>query len=381
MKIALVSPYDYAHPSGVNLHVSALADGFTRTGHEVNIIVPSSRPHETQQNCNITTIGKPIPIRASGSIVRIPISPWHFFSHRIKKILEQERFDVIHIHEPFLPVLSTSVLHHCSNETLNVGTFHAFRNNSWGYWFWRPVLKKWAAKLDGKIAVSQPAKEFVSKYFPGDYTIIPNGIDLKRFSDQLTPIEKYSDNKLNILFVGRPEKRKGLKYLLSAYEMVKKEMPQSRLIIIGPAPSRVLKKYQEYVSERNLQDVVFTGYVSNEDLPCYYKTADVFCSPATGKESFGLILLEAMATAKPIVASNMGGYASLIKHGEEGLLVEPKDENALACALIELLGDKSLRDKMGEKGKIKAQDYSWEKVTGQVLVYYDRLLAGSSCNG
>jgi len=381
MKIALVSPYDYAHPSGVNLHVSALAENFVRMGHNVKIIVPSSRPQETQQNSNITTLGKPIPIRASGSVVRIPISPWLFFSHRIKKMLESERFDVVHTHEPLLPVLSTAVVRHCSNETLNVGTFHAFRNNSWGYWFWKPVLKRWAARLDGKIAVSQSAKDFVSKYFPGDYTIIPNGIDLKRFSDQVTPIEEYCDGKLNILFVGRPEKRKGLKHLLGAYKLLKNEMPQSRLIVAGPAPSRVLSKYQQYVSEHNLKDVVFTGYVSNEDLPRYYKTADIFCSPATEKESFGIVLLEAMATAKPIVASNMGGYASLITHGMEGLLVEPRDEKALALALIELLGDKSLREKMGEQGRLKAQDYSWEKVAEQVLAYYQKLLAGSSCNG
>ncbi|MFC2059098.1 glycosyltransferase family 4 protein [Chloroflexota bacterium] len=381
MKIALVSPYDYAHPSGVNLHVSALSEYFIRVGHNVKIIAPSSRPHETQQNGNITTLGRPIPIRASGSIVRVPISPWLFFSHRIKSLLERENFDVVHTHEPFLPVLSTSVMHHCSNDSLNVGTFHAFRNNSWGYWFWRPVLKRWAAKLDGKIAVSQSAREFISKYFPGDYTIIPNGIDLKRFSDQMTPIEEYCDGKVNILFVGRPEKRKGLKHLLGAYELVKKEMPESRLIVAGPTPSRALSQYQEYVSEHKLQDVVFTGYVSNEDLPRYYKTADIFCSPATDKESFGIVLLEAMATAKPIVASNMGGYASLITHGVEGLLVPPRDEKALALALTELLGDKSLREKMGEQGRLKAQDYSWEKVAEKVLAYYNKLLTGAPCNG
>lgn len=375
MKIALVSPYDYAYPGGVNIHISRLEENFTRMGHEVKIIATSSNPQETRKNGNVIILGKPVPIRASGSIVRVPVSPRLLFSNRIGKILEQEKFDIVHIHEPLLPALATSVLHYSSQELI-VGTFHAYRSNSWGYPFWKPIiLKRWFNKLDGKIAVSNAAMGFISRYFPSDYTIIPNGIDPQHFSNQVAPLEKYRDGKLNILFVGRLEKRKGFKYLLGAYEQVKREFLQSRLIVVGPQ-DRLSRKYQELVAKRELKDVVFAGYVSYDELPRYYGSADVFCSPATGKESFGMVLLEAMAAGKPTIASDIEGYASLVSHGVDGLLVKPEDEQALASTLLQLLRDRSLRERMGAMGTLKARDYSWESVAQRVMAYYQELLKG-----
>ena len=372
MKIALVSPYDYAYPGGVNNHIACLEERFTRMGHEVKIIAPSSNPKKTGGTENAIFIGKPVPIRASGSVVRCPVSPKLLFSDRIKKMLEQEKFDVVHIHEPMMPALAISVLHHSSKE-LVVGTFHATRSNSWGYTLWKPLLKKWMAKLEGKIAVSKAALGFIDRYFPGDYRIIPNGIDLQRFSDKVAPIEKYRDGKLNILFVGRLEKRKGFKYLLGAYGRVKKEFPQCRLIVVSP-PGRLCDKYEKIAAGRGLSDVVFAGYVSDEDLPRYYNTADIFCAPATGWESFGVVLLEAMATGKPIVATDIPGYAGLISQGVEGLLVKPRDEKALSGAILTLLKDRPMREKIGESGKKKAKDYSWDVVAQRVMDYYQYLL-------
>jgi phosphatidylinositol alpha-mannosyltransferase len=373
LKIALVSPYDYAYPGGVNNHIACLEERFTLMGHEVKIIAPSSNPQKTSESGNAIVIGKPVPIRASGSVVRCPVSPKLLFSDRIRKMLDQEKFDVVHIHEPMMPALAISVLHHSSSKELVVGTFHATRSNSWGYTMWKPLLKKWMAKLEGKIAVSKAALGFIDRYFPGDYRIIPNGIDLQRFSERVAPIEKYKDSKLNILFVGRLEKRKGFKYLLGAYGRVKKEFPQCRLIVVSP-PGRLSKKYENIANRRGLSDVVFAGYVSDEDLPRYYNTADIFCAPATGWESFGMVLLEAMATDKPIVASDIPGYAGLISQGVEGLLVKPSDEKALAGAIVTLLKDKPLREKMGESGKKKAKDYSWDVVAQRVMDYYQYLL-------
>jgi len=211
--------------------------------------------------------------------------------------------------------------------------------------------------------------EYASKYVPGYYNIIPNGVDLERFSPDVSPIERFSDGKLNILFVGRLESRKGLNYLLKAYRRVKQEIPNSRLIIIGPG-TRLRHKYEKEVKRNDLRDVVFVGYVDQGELPRYYKTADIFCSPATGRESFGIVLLEAMATGKPIVASNIEGYASVITHGAEGLLVPPKDKEGLAQALITLMTDESLRQQMGARGRLKALGYSWEHIAQRVLNYY-----------
>ena len=228
-------------------------------------------------------------------------------------------------------------------------------------------------RLDGKIAVSKPAMEFIGKHFPGHYHIIPNGIDVERFCADVPLIERFCDGKLNILFVGRLEKRKGLGYLLSAYKEVKNELPDTRLIVVGEGARR---GYEEQVRKLNLKDVAFVGYVSDEDLPGYYKTSDLFCAPATGEESFGIILLEAMAAAKPIVASAIDGYASVMSHGIEGLLVPPKDEQALAAAIIHLLSDDSLRQEMSARGRHKAEEYSWPNVAQRVMELYISLLHG-----
>lgn len=375
MKIALVSPYDYAHTGGVNIHISRLRDNFARMGHQVRIIAPSSNPSQSREDSDVLVFGRPIAIRASGSVVRSPVSPRLVFSSRIKDMLAEERFDVIHIHEPLMPTLATAVLHHASSE-VTVGTFHASRARSWGYPFWKPIcLGRWFDKLHGRIAVSDAAREFVSKYFPAEYEIIPNGIDLPHFGEDVLPMDEFSDGKLNILFVGRMEKRKGFKHLLGAYEKVKREYPECRLIVVGPE-GRAWRKYRDLAAKRNLRDVVFAGYVEYDELPRYYKSADIFCSPATDKESFGLVLLEAMAMGKPVVASDIAGYAAVASDGVDGVLVRPRDDGALARAILGLLRDKPLRESMGAMGKIKAANFGWETVAEQVMTFYENLLQG-----
>lgn len=197
---------------------------------------------------------------------------------------------------------------------------------------------------------------------------------MEHFSPKISPIDEFCDGKLSILFVGRLEKRKGLSYLLKAYKQVKQEVPDSRLIIVGPG-TRLRKKYERQVRHYGLQDVIFVGYVSYNELPRYYKTADIFCSPATGGESFGIVLLEAMAIGKPVVASNIEGYANVLTHRVEGLLVPPKNVDMLAQALLSLAANESLRQQMGAKGALKAQEYSWEQIAGKVLSYYMRVLS------
>jgi len=372
VKIGLVSPYDFAYPGGVTNHISCLEHYFTQMGHEVKVIAPASKAVPVFGD-RFIPIGKPRPIPASGSIVRITISPW--LSSRIKAVLSEENFDIIHLHEPLMPMLCTTVLR--LSNTPNIGTFHASGARPWynfGTPFGKLLLKKWFRKLNGKIAVSEPAMKYVNKYFPGYYNIIPNGVDLERFSPNVSPIDSFCDGKVNILFIGRLEKRKGLNYLLEAYRRAKQEIPDSRLIIVGPG-TRLRGKYQKQVMRSGLKDVVFVGYVPYDELPRYYKTADIFCTPATGRESFGIVLLEAMAVGTPIVASNIEGYASLVTHGIEGLLVPPKDVEMLAQALISLMADESLRQQIGARGKLKALDYSWERIAQRVLDYYIRVLS------
>ena len=371
MKIALVSPYDFAHPGGVTNHISSLDLQLTRMGHNVKVIAPASRIIKDFED-RFIAIGRPYSIPSSDSVIRIPISM--HLAPTIKEVLAREQFDIIHLHEPFMPMLCSAMVRF--SNTVTVGTFHAAEGKP-GYNWGRPIstwlIRQRLHNLHGRIAVSKPAQEYHSKYIPGSYEIIPNGIDLERFSDSVTPMERFQDGKLNILFVGRLEFRKGLNYLLNAFLRVKQEIPESRLIVVGPG-TRLRKRYERWVSKTGLEDVVFVGYVSNEDKARYYKTADIFCAPATSRESFGIVLLEAMATGKPVVATNIPGYASVVSDGEDGLLVPPQNYQELARALLTLLNDEALRKQMGARGEAKSREYSWELVSRRIMDYYLRVI-------
>ena len=373
MKIALVCPYDYAYPGGVTAHVSQLEHHFTRIGHCVKIFAPFSENKDVLSDNSIVVSSRVTPVPAGGSISRISLSP--LLPSRVKTLLREEKFDIVHIHEPVVPLLSVAAVYF--SKSVNVGTFHACHNTPRGYHFCHPFIKGAFERLDGKIAVSQPARDFVAKYLPGEYRVIPNGVDFEHFAADVPPFEQFCDGKLNILFVGRLEKRKGLDYLLGGYGHVKRQFPNIRLIVVGPGP-KLRRNYEDKINRMKLKDVVFAGRVSYADLPRYYHAADIFCAPATGEESFGVILLEAMAAGKPIIASNISGYASVVDDGIEGLLVPPKDEGALAQAIISLFSDAALRQQMGARGRAKAEEYRWERVARMVLNYYSELLVSLS---
>ena len=331
MKIALVSPYDWAHIGGVNNHILSLSNQFVQRGHRTTILAPSSKPAEEVEGDNLVLIGQPVPLPLSGSWARVSLS---FHRNRqIKRLLDDEEFDVVHMHEPLFPVPPVAALRF--SKALNVGTFHAYARRSRGYRGFRPLLKRWYGNLHGKIAVSKPAAELVARYYPGEFKIIPNGIDLAHFSADALPFERFMDGKLNILFVGRMEMRKGLRFLLAAFARLKWEYPQLRLIVVGPG--RLDAASERILGERYVEDVEVIGGVPYDDLPRYYRTADIFCSPATGGESFGIVLLEAMAAGAPVLASNIPGYAGVVDDGETGLLFEPKDEVSLANAIVSLM--------------------------------------------
>jgi phosphatidylinositol alpha-mannosyltransferase len=375
MKIALVSPYDFAAPGGVVNHISCLEQQFTRMGHEVKIIAPASKAVHTLGE-RFIRIGTPRPIPVSGSIARVTVSVR--LEAQINEAFDRENFDICHLHEPLMPTLCTTTLR--LKRTPMVGTFHASGGKPW-YTMFGPLAKwyldRWFRKLDTRIAVSIPAMEYVSSYFPADYRIIPNGVDTSHFNHNVSPIEEFSDGKLNILFVGRMEKRKGFDYLLKAYKRVKREIPQCRLIAVGPGV-RLRNKYQRRINRNGLSDVVFTGYATYSDLPRYYKTADIACFPATGRESFGIVLLEAMAVGKPVIATNIPGYASVLTEDAGGILVPPKDGDKLAEALLTMITNKSLRQQMGDMGRPKALEYDWERVAQRVMDLYVKTLNKTS---
>ncbi|OGN99275.1 MAG: glycosyl transferase family 1 [Chloroflexi bacterium RBG_13_52_12] len=371
MKIALVSPYDFASPGGVVSHISCLEQQFTRMGHEVKIIAPASKAFYTSGD-RFIRIGTPRPVPVSGSIARVTISLW--LESKIKEVFEREKFDICHLHEPLMPTLCTTVLR--LKKAPMVGTFHASGGKPW-YTMFSPVMKwyldRWFRKLDGRIAVSEVALRYVNTFFPANYQIIANGVDTHHFNNAVTPLDRFNDEKLNILFVGRLEKRKGFDYLLEAYRLIKPEVPDCRLIQVGPGV-RLRKKCEKRISRYGIPDVNLTGYATYADLPRYYKTADIVCFPATGRESQGIVLLEAMSAGKPVIASDIDGYSSVLTDGVEGIAVPPRNADKLAEAILRLARDKQLREQMGARGKPRAMQYEWSLIASKLIDFYTATL-------
>lgn len=363
MRIAMVTPYDWCVDGGVKSHIVHLAEYFRQWGHEVTIFAPASDRAKVGDECVV--LGKPRSMRVSGSVARITFS-WK--SPAVKAVLAEGQFDIVHLHEPLMPLLPYHFLRY--SQAANVGTFHAAKeggNRFYGYT--TALTRRWFRKLDGKIAVSPAAASLVSRYFAGYFNIIPNGIEYDHFARPCEPIPEFMDGKFNILFVGRPEKRKGLKYLLRAYLRIKRQHPNTRLIVVGAGD---FSRYERIM--RPIGDVVFRTYVPYEDLPRYHRSADVVCCPNTGNESQGYVLMEALASGRAVVASNIEGFAGVITSELEGLLVPPKDDEAIANAIIRLMKNPTLRHELAMRGQLHSAHYSWDNVAHRVLSYYERLL-------
>lgn len=371
MKIALVSPYDYPYPGGVTEHIAHLEEQFTGLGHRVKIIAPSSSSDEQVLAMgNILKVGGVVNIPANGSVARITLSLR--LSGRVKRILREEDFDIVHLHEPLVPALPLTVLYH--SQAINIGTFHRFGGTQMMYYYGKPILRRFFNKLDGRIVVSESAQRFVSRHFSAKYMVIPNGIDVQNFGPHVHPFRELRDGKVNLLFVGRLEKRKGFSHLLRAFVRVKRQEPNVRLLVVGPYSEKSRNRYEKFLNQHDVGDVYFTGYVSKEDLARHYRTCDIFCAPSTGGESFGIILLEAMASGRAIVASDIDGYRAVLHDGREGLLVPPQDDEALANGILHLIRNPELAAQMGRLGQAEAQQYSWERVSQRVLAYYRAVL-------
>ncbi len=373
MKIGLVTPYVYPLPGGVNEHVRFLYENLRLRGHDVRII-SSSHGLQRSSEGDVIRIGKGFSMPSNGSMGTITLSPRYV--SQVQAMLAREQFDLLHFHEPFVPFLSLVLLH--QSKSVNVATFHAYAGFSPAYELGKRTLSHYAARLHGRIAVSAAARHFVDRFFPGDYKVIPNGVDVGRFH-RAVPIARWQDGCPNILFVGRLEDRKGLPHLLKAFRLVRKTGVECRLLVVGSGPQE--REARRYVMTRGLQNVEFLGRVSDAEKAQLFKTADIFCSPATGRESFGIVLLEAMAAGAPIVCSDIHGYKGVVQRGRQALLVQPGDTKGLASALLELLSDSELRARMGAAGLVRAEQFSWESVTAKVDEYYGFVIRRLAAQG
>ena len=362
MKIGIVTPYAYPLPGGVNDHVGSLYRVLRARGHDVRIITSSHGLQKASEG-DIIRVGKGFSVPFNGSMGTITLSPTYLA--QMRAILERERFDVLHYHEPFVPFLSLVTL--TLSTSVNVGTFHAFGGLSISYEFGKRMLGHYAGKLHGRIAVSPAARHFISRYFPGEYKIVPNGVEPGRYQ-RAVPIARYRDGVPNILFVGRMEPRKGLIHLLRAFRKLQRDGVRARLLLVGTGPGE--REARRYVLTRQLDDVEFLGRVSEAQKAQLFKTADIYVSPATGRESFGIVLLEAMSAGAPIICSDIHGYRGVVRRERDGILVEPGNADALAASIRRLIDDPALRVQLSRAGEERAQLFTWERVGQAVEEYY-----------
>lgn len=363
-RVALVSPYDFAQNGGVTEHVRHLTTELRRRNIDVTIIAPTSRPELDEPG--LVSLGTIMPIPINGSIAHTTISP--VVIDEVSALLARTSFDIVHIHEPLAPMLPLSVLN--ASRSPNIGTFHASGGRSLGYAVSHPLLNWLAQRLTKRIAVSRAAASFAQRYFDGDYTIIPNGIDTGQFNVGVEPLPQWRDGRPTVLFVGRfSEPRKGFETLLTSFAEVQRAIPEARLLVVGRGDAA---PFQQQADDLGLHSIHFVGVASPADLPRYYRSADVFCAPSTGQESFGIILVEAMSSGCPVVASDIAGYAQVVTHRHNGLLVPPNNSDALAATLIQTLRDDRLRQRLAVNGPQTARQYAWGDVSEQIVDVYNQ---------
>lgn len=369
LKIGLFPLHTFAKPGGVKAHVLALNKEFRKRGFESKIIVPRRKPGE-RYGKDIKLLGTSFPFPFNGGESDFTFS---FTPGSISRLLDREKFDILHFHN--FGVHSWQILE--KSNGVNILTFHScidLKKNKFFKAFpfiltiFRKIINK---KMDGIIGIA-PFNLAFFKDFKGEEAVIPNGIDTYRFKPGIARIKKYDDGKINLLFLGRIEERKGLIYLLRAYKSLQAKFKNLRLIVVGEGSLR--EEYQDWAKFNKLRNVVFDGRVSERLIPSYYASCDIFVSPAIFGESFGIVLLEAMASGKPVVAFANRGYKRVLKGKGKEFLVRPKDCDGLAKKIEILIKDKRKREEMSEWGIREADKYSWPKIVDHILNFYQKVL-------
>jgi len=295
-------------------------------------------------------------------------------SGQVKRFLARGGFDIVHCHGMFWPEISYWAIRH--SRSVNLVTFltAGFKIHRAGSGLFRTLFSRQLAKIHGRIAISGRARQAAEPYVPGEFRIVPCGIDLRRFRPPAPGSARDPAHAHRILFVGRLDERKGVEVLLRAFPAVLKSVPDARLSIVGAGPTE--PRARRAVAELGILSAVeFLGPARPEDLPRVYAGCDVYCAPSLGGETLGIVLLEAMASGTPVVASRIPGYDETVRDGIDGVLVPPSDPDALASALVGVLTNESRRRQLAAAGLRRAQEYAWPNVTGRTLEFYRELLA------
>jgi phosphatidyl-myo-inositol alpha-mannosyltransferase len=369
MKIGIVTQSYYPRFGGVTEHVHATATELVRRGHDVRVITARFKD-ERDAGLQVERIGRNLLIPYNRAYVDYTIG-WNLKA-QLKALFRRHAFDLIHTHCPAAP--SLPLLAVAAAECPQVGTFHMTGRNRLQEFFKAPLARR-MARLGARIAVSATAAECAEHYFGGAYRLIPNGVDVDRFHPDNEPYERWqSRDKVNIVFVGRLDPRKGVDHLIAAVpKVVERTGGRARFLIVGDSYLR--NKLEAAVRPDMREHVDFIGAVAAADLPRWFATADIFVSPATGNESFGIVLLEAMAAGKPVVCSDIPGYRTVVIPDQNGVLHAPNDVDALATALSGLVEDEDHRTTLSINGRKRALEFAWPRVTDEIEAVYQSLVA------
>jgi phosphatidylinositol alpha-mannosyltransferase len=374
LRIAHVTEYYYPHVGGVSEHVHFFAREARRGGHHVDVITSNVGREGAGDATDaapgprrVVRIGRSVPVYANGSHARFTLGLR--LRAEMRAALRDGDYDVVHVHSPLVPVLPfvASLEATCPI----VGTFHAYHVRSFGYAVFRPYLRGYLNRLAATIAVSQAATLGVRHYFDVNrWRIVPNGVDTSLFTPHAPrPPELPDDGVPSILFMGRFDPRNQLPVLLAAYRRIRAAGRRARLVVVGDGPLR--HHYRRLAA--GIPDVTFVGQVRNEQRPGFYAHSTVYACPAV-QGSFGITLLESMASGTPVVCASTPGFREVVRHERDALLHGAGDHRALADALVRVLDDDTLRQRLATAGRERARGYDWTRVTGEILDVYRSVL-------
>jgi len=371
VKIGIVSQSYYPRYGGVTEHVHHTAIELRRRGHQVTIITSRFRRGEAPSDPEVERIGYNLLIPFNGAFVDLAVGIR--LRSQLRSLLKRHAFDILHTHAPLVPTLPLIAVE--TAECPQVGTFHTTSGPSRLVEAFLGPLTARMKRLDARIAVSETARDFAAQYFPGEYFVIPNGVDTERFHPSVEPFPEWRDpDRVNVLFVGRLDPRKGVQVLLDALpEVITRTHGRARLLVVGDSYLR--GRFEASVTPAARAHVHFLGHVPSHDLPRWYATGDIFVSPALGHESFGIVLVEAMASGRAVVASDIPGYRSVVQPGVNGVVSPPGDVPALARTIAALVEDPEWRAALAQRGRARALEFAWPHITDRIEAVYRDVLA------
>jgi phosphatidyl-myo-inositol alpha-mannosyltransferase len=361
MKIGMVCPYAWEVPGGVREHVRGLAEALIELGHEVSVIAPADE--DADLPAYVVPAGRAVPVPYNGSVARLSFG--YLSASRVRRWLKEGDFDVLHVHEPAAPSLSLLACWVADGPI--VATMHAALPRSRVLHAARPILASALEKISGRIAVAEPARNTLVEHLGGDAVLIPNGINAGQYA-KAEPLPGFPGTGGTLGFLGRmDEPRKGLDILLAGFVLLAAERPDLRLLIAGRGdPGEVMAQVPAALQPR----VVLLGEVSDADRVRMLHSVDVFCAPNTGGESFGYVLVEAMASGAPIVASDIDAFRQVLRGGEAGDLFEVGSAAGLAAAAARLLDDPARRATLAAAATAAVRQFDWSVIARDVLRVY-----------